>query len=338
MEKRYSLALVGVTGLAGREVLKILEESGKDFDVEFLASERSMGERLEYRGKEVKVNPLKADSFKGIDFAIFTAGGRISKEFVPIAAKEGTICIDNSSVFRMEADVPLVVPEVNSDALKDFSKRGIIANPNCTTAQLVVVLAPIHRKAKIKRAVISTYQSVSGAGKKAIDELSEQVVALFNNKEVKVNRFPHQIAFNCIPHIDIFDDKGNSREEVKVINETKKIMGSDNIGISVTAVRVPTFSCHSEAVNIECQEHIDAASVAKILAGSKGVSVVDDTEKKIYPLPLDAVGTDDVYVGRIRDDNSTKNAVNLWIVADNLRKGAALNAVQILNTLIKDYY
>jgi aspartate-semialdehyde dehydrogenase len=336
--RNYKLALVGVTGLVGREVLGILNEQDITFDLKLLASDRSHGETLEYRGEQLKVEKLTPEILKGSDFAIFTAGGEISREYVPIAASMGIVSIDNSSVFRMDKDVPLIVPEVNPEALSEFKKKKIIANPNCSTVQLVVVLSPLHKKAKIKRVVVSTYQSVSGAGKRAMDELSDQVVALFNSKEVEPNRFPHQIAFNCIPQIDVFEKDGYTKEENKVINETRKILGEPRMGITATAVRVPVFSCHSESVNIETESPLDAATAKKVLSGTEGVVLVDEPEKLVYPLPVDATGTDQVFVGRIRNDSSRPNCLNMWIVADNLRKGAALNAVQILRLLIEKYY
>ena len=337
--EKYKLGLVGVTGLVGREVLSILDLSDDlDFDLRLLASDRSEGEKLEYRGVNLKVEKISKEGFRGLDFAIFTAGGEISREYVPIAAGMGVVSIDNSSVFRMEKDVPLVVPEVNPEALAQYKKRNIIANPNCSTIQLVVALAPIHRKAKIKRIVVSTYQSVSGAGKKAIDELSDQVVALLNSKEVNPKRFPHQIAFNCIPQIDVFLEDNYTKEEHKMIDETRKIMNAPDMGITVTAVRVPVFSSHAESVNIETELKCDAKEVKEILSDALGIDLLDEPKKMIYPLPLQAAGTDKVFVGRIRDDNSRPNCVNMWIVADNLRKGAALNAVQILQRLIEEYY
>lgn len=337
-QKLHKLALVGATGLVGREVMSVLNELGEDFDLRLLASDRSEGESLEYKGKEVKVGKLSLEGIEDADFAIFTAGGEISREYIPLAAKAGVMCIDNSSVFRMDEDVPLVVPEVNSEALSIADKRNIIANPNCSTIQLVAVLAPIHRKAVIKRVVVSTYQSVSGAGKRAIDELSEQVVSLFNNREFQPNRFPHQIAFNCIPQIDVFTDNGYTKEEMKIINETKKILGAPEMAVTATAVRVPVFNCHSESVNVETEEKISADEAKEILKKTSGVEVIDDPKNMSYPLPVSLTGTDLVYVGRIRNDLSRPNSLNMWIVADNLRKGAALNAVQILQRLIKDYF
>jgi aspartate-semialdehyde dehydrogenase len=336
---KYSLAIVGATGMVGREVLKILEEHPEmEFDMRFLASERSKGEEITFKGKEYKALEIADENLNDLDFAVFAAGGRVSKTHIPKVSKRGTVCIDNSSVYRMQEDVPLIIPEVNPHSLSVYSKRNIITNPNCTTSQLVPVIYPIHKKLRIKRIVMSTYQSVSGAGQKAIDELSEQVIDLFNSREVKIKRFPHQIAFNCLPHIDVFDEEGNTEEELKVIRESRKIIGDPELAISVTAVRVPVFSCHCESVNIETEEKIDASIARDILSNSPGISLVDDASKLEYPLPLDVQGLDDIFVGRIRDDRSRSNCLNMWIVADNLRKGAALNNVQILESLIRDHY
>lgn len=331
----YSVAVVGATGLVGREMISILEE--RAFPVLRLvpvASERSEDELILFSGFEYATAILKPEVFNGIDIALFSAGCEVSKEFAPIAAKKGAIVIDNSSAFRMDKDVPLVVPEVNPEDVMRYKNRGIIANPNCSTIQLVVVLKPLHDSAIVKRVVVSTYQSVSGAGKSAIDELSDQTRDIFNQRKIKKEVFPHQIAFNCIPHIDLFDDDGYTREEKKVILETKKIMHAPELKVTATAVRVPVFYSHSEAVNIEFEKDISPEDARRILSKAKGVRVIDDIGSAKYPLAIDAAGTDDVFVGRIRRDTTVESGLDCWIVADNLRKGAALNAVQIAELLV----
>jgi len=249
----------------------------------------------------------------------------------------GAFVIDNTARFRMESDVPLVVPEVNAKEIANYKARGIVANPNCSTIQMVVALKPIHDAAQIKRVVVSTYQSVSGAGRKAMEELSHQVAALFNGQEIEKEKFPHQIAFNCIPHIDAFTDGGYTKEEIKMINETRKILGEPSLPMTATTVRVPVFCSHSESVNVETEKKLTVGDVKAILREAPGVVVADEPENNVYPMPIDAVGKDATYVGRIREDNSVPNGLNLWVVADNLRKGAALNAVQIAEILIRDY-
>lgn len=330
----YVVAVVGATGAVGQEMIATLEQ--RNFPVEDLrpfASERSKGKKIEYGGDEIPVNTLNQDSFKGIDIALFSAGGGRSKEWAPVAAKSGCVVIDNSSAWRMDPDVPLVVPEVNPDDLKRH--KGIIANPNCSTIQMVVPLKPIHDAVKIKRIVVSTYQAVSGTGMKAIEELMTQTTDLLNFKEIACNAYPHQIAFNCLPHIDVFLEDGYTKEEMKMVNETRKIMGDDSIRVTATTVRVPVFRGHSESVNIETEKKISANEVRALLASFPGVIVFDAPDKNIYPLAVDVAGKDEVYVGRIREDGSIDNGINMWIVADNLRKGAALNAVQIAEKLIE---
>jgi aspartate-semialdehyde dehydrogenase len=315
-------------------MVEILEE--RNFPVSELvplASERSEGERLAFKGKNWTVKRLTRDSFKGVDIALFSAGAARSLEFAPAAVQSGAVVIDNSSAFRMDPKVPLVVPEVNPHAIARHN--GIIANPNCSTIGMVVALKPIHDAAKIKRIVVTTFQSVSGTGKKAMDELAQQTVALLNFRDVETNVYPHQIAFNCLPHIDAFLDNGYTKEEMKMVNETKKIMEDDSIRVTATTVRVPVFRCHSESVNIETDKKISANEVRAILSTASGVMVYDDPKKNIYPLAIDVAGKDEIYVGRIREDESIPNGINLWIVSDNLRKGAALNAVQIAENLIK---
>lgn len=334
----YNVALIGATGAVGNEMIKIFEERNFPIkQIKLLASERSIGKVLTFRGKPVPVEVLNEKSFSGIDIALFSAGGSISEKFAPIAAKSGCVVIDNTSAFRMDPDVPLVVPEVNSEEIGKYNKRGIIANPNCSTIQMVVVLKPIHDIAKIKRIVVSTYQSVSGTGKKAIDELYEQTKSLLNNSDPKINIYPHQIAFNCIPQIDIFLSNGYTKEEMKMVNETKKILNDPKIAVTATAVRVPVFYSHSESVNIETERKIKAAEVREILSKAPGVTVIDNPANREYPLPIRAAGKDETFVGRIREDESIENGINIWIVSDNLRKGAALNAIQIAEILVKKY-
>lgn len=337
-KRKYNVAVVGATGLVGSEMVSILEERafpvGKLIPV---ASERSADETVHFCGLDYAVAVLNPEIFDGVDIALFSAGGDISREYAPIAVEKGAVVIDNTSAFRVEADVPLVVPEVNPGDIADYKKRGIIANPNCSTIQLVVALKPVHDAAVVKRVVVSTYQAVSGAGKKAMDELLDQVRALFNQKDVKCDVFPHQIAFNCIPHIDTFDDDGYTREERKVMQETAKIMHAPDIRVTATAVRVPVFCSHSESVNIEFENEISPEKAMQILSEAPGVRVLDDVKGAAYPLAILATGTDEVYVGRIRKDRTLVNGLDMWIVADNLRKGAALNAVQIAEILAEKY-
>jgi len=332
-KNKYVVAVAGATGAVGREMVEILEQRKFPVsDLVLLASERSEGERLEFNGRNVAVRRLTKDSFKDVDIALFSAGAERSLEFAPSAAKSGAVVIDNSSAFRMDPKVPLVVPEVNAGAIAGHS--GIIANPNCSTIGMVVALKPIHDAAVIKRVVVTTFQSVSGTGKKAMDELAQQTVSLLNFRDVETNVYPHQIAFNCLPHIDSFLDNGYTREEMKMSNETKKIMADESIRVTATTVRVPVFRCHSESVNIETGKKISANEVRAVLAAAPGIIVYDDPKKNLYPLAIDVAGKDEVYIGRIREDESIPNGINLWIVSDNLRKGAALNAVQIAELLI----
>jgi len=331
---KYVVAVAGATGAVGREMIEILEE--RNFPVSELiplASERSEGERVTFREKNVVVRKLAKDSFAGVDIALFSAGAERSLEFAPAAVKVGAVVIDNSSAFRMDPKVPLIVPEINAQALDRHT--GIIANPNCSTIAMVMVLKPIHDRATIKRVVVTTFQSVSGTGKNAIDELAGQTVALLNFQDIKTNVYPHQIAFNCLPHIDSFLENGYTREEMKMVLETRKILEDESIRVTATAVRVPVFRCHSESVNIETEKSISANEVRAILSSAPGVLVYDDPKKDLYPLAIDIAGKDEVYVGRIREDESVPNGINLWLVSDNIRKGAALNAVQIAELLIK---
>ena len=333
-KKRYVTAVVGATGAVGNEMVKTLEQ--RDFPVERLrlfASERSEGKIIEFRNKETLVEPLNNKSFEGIDIALFSAGAERSKIWAPVAAQSNCVVIDNSSQWRMDPEVPLVVPEVNPYDLKWH--KGIIANPNCSTIQMVVVLKPLHDAAKIKRVVVTTFQAVSGTGQKAIDELLQQTTDLLNLRQVKCNVYPYQIAFNVLPHIDKFLENGYTKEELKMANETKKIIGDNSIRVTATTVRVPVFRCHSESLNIETEKKLSANDVRAILSQAPGVIVYDAPDKNIYPIPIDVADKDETYVGRIREDDSIDNGINMWIVADNLRKGAALNAVQIAEKLIE---
>jgi len=336
--KTYHVAVVGATGAVGNEMVKILEE--REFPVgriTLLASERSIGKKLEFNGKLIPIQLLTENSFSGVDIGLFSAGGSISQRFAPIAASSGCVVIDNTSAFRMEPDIPLVVPEVNPEAISMYKNRGIIANPNCSTIQMVVVLKPIHDAVNIRRVVVSTYQAVSGTGKKAIEELIEQTRALLSNLDPKVSVYPHRIAFNCLPHIDVFLDNAYTKEEMKMVNETKKILNDSSIAITATTVRVPVLYGHSESVNIETERKLTAEHARGILSHAPGVRVVDDPRRNIYPLPIDAAGKDETFVGRIREDESIENGINMWVVSDNIRKGAALNAVQIAEILVRDY-
>ena len=336
--KSYNVAVVGATGAVGNEMVKVLEQRGFPVkELKLLASERSIGKELTFRGKSIPVDVLTEGSFRGMEIGLFSAGGSVSEKFAPIAAAAGCVVIDNTSAFRMVPDIPLVVPEVNPEAIALYKNRGIIANPNCSTIQMVVVLKPIHDAVRIRRIVVSTYQAVSGTGKKAIEELSQQTRALLNFEEVVVKVYPHQIAFNCLPQIDVFLENGYTKEEMKMVNETKKIMDDPTIAITATTVRVPVFYSHSESVNIETEKKISAARVRDLLANAPGVLVVDDPAEKKYPLAIDAAGRDETFVGRIREDESIPNGINLWVVSDNIRKGAALNAVQIAEILASKY-
>jgi aspartate-semialdehyde dehydrogenase len=330
----YIVAVVGATGAVGNEMIETLEQ--RDFPVEKLrlfASERSLGKTLPFRGSEIPVETIDENSFKGIDIALFSAGGDRSKQWAPVAAKSGCVVVDNSSAWRMDPEVPLVVPEVNPDDIKKH--KGIIANPNCSTIQMVVVLKPIHDAAQIKRVVVTTFQSVSGTGKKAMDELVEQTRDILNFKEPRCEVYPHQIAFNILPHIDAFLESGYTKEEMKMVNETKKILGDDSIKVTATTVRVPVLRCHSESLNIETEKKISPNETRAALAAAPGIVVFDAPDKNVYPLPVDVAGKDETYVGRVREDDSVDCGINLWIVADNLRKGAALNAVQIAEKLVE---
>ena len=331
---KYNVAIVGATGAVGNEMIQVLEDKGFPVaNLRLFASERSAGDTLPYGDEDYKVELLQENVFEGIDIALFSAGEKISLDFAPKAVQSGAVVIDNSSAFRMVPDIPLIVPEVNPHAVKKH--KGIIANPNCSTIQMVVALKPLHNRARIKRIVVTTFQSVSGKGKEAMDELYEQTRAILGFQDVKVEVFPYQIAFNCLPHIDAFLDNGYTKEEMKMVNETRKILEDDSIRITATTVRVPVYIGHSESVNIETEEKLSANEARAILSAAPGIVVYDEPKRNIYPVPLEVSGKDEVFVGRIREDESVPNGLNLWVVADNLRKGAATNAVQIAEMLIR---
>lgn len=333
MKKNPVVAVVGATGAVGREMLDTLVR--RDFphsEVRALASARSAGTTVDFGSRTLTVQELTENSFAGVDLALFSAGGSTSEKFAPCAVKSGCVVVDNSSAWRMDPAVPLVVPEVNPDDL-DWHK-GIIANPNCSTIQMVVALKPLHDAACIKRIVVSTYQAVSGTGQKAITELETQVRQLFNGQEVSNAVYPHRIAFNCLPQIDVFLDNEYTKEEMKMVLETKKIMGDESIRVTATTVRVPVFYGHSESVNIETEKKLTPKEARAILSQAPGVRVYDNPGEKIYPMPIVAAGQDETFVGRIREDESIDNGLNMFIVADNIRKGAALNAVQIAEVLL----
>lgn len=333
----YKVAVVGATGNVGREMLEILHE--RDFpvtDVVALASSRSAGREVSFGDDDLKVQDLAKFDFKGTDFVFSSPGAKVSAEFAPIAAKAGAIVVDNTSHFRMEPDIPLVVPEVNPQALKDYSKRNIVANPNCSTIQMLVALKPIHDVAKIKRIVVSTYQSVSGAGKEAMDELFNQSRHFFMNDEPKQEVFPKQIAFNVIPQIDKFMDDGMTKEEWKMVVETKKIL-DPAIEVCANCVRMPVFIGHAEMVNIELEKPLSPKEAMKLWREAEGVTVIDLDSEMEFVTPAEIAGEDDVFVSRVRADKSVSNGLNFWCVSDNMRKGAALNSIQIAETLVKEY-
>ena len=326
--KTYKLAIVGATGLVGRTALKVLEEKNlPNFEYTLFCSKKSAGTVLTLLGKDYVTKELTENSFnEGFDFAIFSAGGETSKKFAPIAASKGCIVVDNSSTFRMDKDVPLVVPEVNPEEIS--KNHGIIANPNCSTIQAVVPLKPLDDKYKIKRIVYSTYQAVSGAGRDGVDDLENGI------KGLPPKKFPHPIFNNCLPHIDVFVDDGYTKEEHKMINETRKILKNPNLPITATTVRVPVINSHSESINIELENDFELDEVKRLLASFPGIIVVDDVQSNKYPLATEANGHDEVFVGRIRRDYSVKYGLNIWVVADNIRKGAASNAIQIVEKLV----
>lgn len=332
--KKYNVAVVGATGVVGEEMRTVLEE--RNFPVKELslfASERSAGKEYNFHGEKIKVQKLKDDSFSGIDIGLFSAGDEVSAHFAPLAVKQGTIVVDNCKYFRMDPNVPLVVPEINPDDLKWH--KGLIANPNCSTIQMVMALKPIYDEVGIKRIVVATYQSVSGTGKDAIKELKTQAASIANGEEYEIKAYPYQIAYNTLPHIGSFKENGYTTEEMKMLHETRKIFGDDKIRIAATTVRVPVYRAHSEVVHIETDKKISVQRSQKILSEFPGIKVIDNPEKLEYPLPLFAEGKDEVFVGRVREDISVDNGLVMWVVSDNLRKGAALNAVQIAERLIK---
>ncbi|MBE9513312.1 MAG: aspartate-semialdehyde dehydrogenase [Chloroflexi bacterium] len=330
----YRVAIVGATGLVGQEFIRVLEQ--RDFpmtSIELLASDRSAGKKLPVANREIEVKETTSESFEGIDIALFSAGAEISRYFSPMAAKSGAVVIDNSSAFRMVPTVPLVVPEVNPEDIKWHN--GIIANPNCSTIQMVVALYPLHRVNPIKRVIVDTYQAVSGTGSAAVDELTKQAKQVLDGQNTIPHVYPHQIAFNVLPEIDVFLDNGYTREEWKLVEETRKIMHADDIAISATCVRVPVFTGHSEAVHVEFSQPMLPDEAERILAQAPGVKILDDPAISLYPQAWSAVGTNEVFVGRIRRDTSHPNGLTMWVVADNLRKGAALNAVQIAEEMVE---
>lgn len=335
--KKYKLAIVGATGVVGMTILKVLEEKNLPISkYSLFASHRSAGTKLSFMGDEYIVNELTENSFdEGFDFAIFSAGGDTSKKFSPIAASKGCIVVDNSSAFRMDENVPLIVPEVNPEEI--MNNNGIIANPNCSTIQAVVALKPLNDKYKIKRIVYSTYQAVSGAGLNGISDL-ENGIKNFNDKKDDVNylkKFPYPIFNNCLPHIDLFLDNGYTKEEEKMVNETRKILKNSNLKVTATAIRVPVFNSHSESINVEFENDFDLLDLINTLKNSLGIIVLNDDDKLLYPQAIMASGHDEVFVGRIRRDESVPYGINLWVVADNIRKGAASNAIQIVQKLIE---
>jgi aspartate-semialdehyde dehydrogenase len=326
--REFHVAIVGATGLVGQEFIKILEQQRFPMaSIRLLASDRSTGRKMLFAGEEVEVEEATAQSFDHADLALFSAGTEISQHLAPLAAQAGAVVIDNSAAFRMEPGVPLVVPEVNPEDLKEH--KGIIANPNCATIQLVVALYPLHKVNPIKRVIVDSYQSVSGWGAAAMEELSNQSKLVLEGKEVVPHIFPHQIAFNVFPEIDVFLDNGYSKEEWKMLNETRKIMHDDGIAISATCVRVPVYIGHSEAIHIEFSYPMTPEEARRILSEAPGIKVLDNPAISLYPHPWSVAGSDDVFVGRIRRDASNPNGLAMWVVADNLRKGAALNAIQI---------
>ncbi|TWB21383.1 aspartate-semialdehyde dehydrogenase [Nitrospirillum amazonense] len=333
----YKVAVVGATGNVGREMLQILAE--REFpvsEVVALASERSIGSEISFGDDDLRVQDLAKFDFTGTDIVLSSAGAKVSAQFAPKAAAAGAVVIDNTSHFRMDPDVPLVVPEVNPEAIAGYKKKGIIANPNCSTIQMVVALKPLHDLARIRRVVVSTYQSVSGAGKEAMDELFTQTRAIYVNDPVEKKQFTKQIAFNVIPHIDVFMEDGTTKEEWKMTVETKKIL-DPSIKVTATCVRVPVFIAHSEAINVEFENPISADEARAALRRAKGVSLIDHQADEGYVTPVEAAGDDLVFVSRLREDITVENGLNLWVVSDNLRKGAALNAVQIAERLVKDH-
>lgn len=342
MSKQYKVAVVGATGMVGQKMIEVLVERNFPFDgIKLLASSRSADLKIKVKGKDYAIEEVTSQSFEGVDFAFFSAGETISLEFGPEAAKRGTFVIDNSNAFRMDHDVPLVVPEVNPEAV--FAHRGIIANPNCSTIQMVVALQPLQKTAGLKRVVCATYQAVSGAGKEAVEELLEQCRAYLEGEEIAAaQRIPHkgavrcyQLAFNLVPQIDVFVDDGYCKEELKMIRETRKIMNLPDLPVTATTVRVPVVNGHSLAVNVELKSALTPEEARKLFEKAPGIEVIDNPSRLEYPMPLDASGKDAVYVGRIRPDRSVPHGLNLWVVSDNIRKGAATNSIQIAELLLQ---
>ena len=331
--KKYNFAVVGATGLVGREMIKILSEFDLPIGkIKFFASKRSEGQKLFFKDKEITVQTIKKGCFQDVDIALFSAGSAASKEIAPMAVLEGVVVIDNSNAFRMDKNIPLVIPEINPDNIK----KGIIANPNCSTIQMLIALYPIYKKFGINRIIVSTYQAVSGTGKAAIEELYTQTSDILNGKNPVAKVYPHQIAFNCLPHIDIFEESGFTREEMKMVRETKKILNDYNIKINSTAVRVPVVYGHSESIYFETSAKVSLNEIKSALKNFDAVKVVDDPDKDIYPLAIDTEKTDKVLVGRLRADIDNPFAFNMWITGNNIRKGAALNAIQIASYMIKN--
>ena len=330
----YDVAIVGATGLVGQEFIKVLEQRNFPMNsIRLLASDRSAGKKLRVNGEEVEVKETNTQSFENVDVALFSAGAEISIYFSPIAARAGAVVVDNSAAFRMDPEVPLVVPEVNPEDIKEH--KGIIANPNCSTIQMVVALYPLHQVNPIKRVIVDTYQSVSGTGSVALEELSEQARLVLEGRSVVPHVYPHQIAFNVLPEIDVFLDNAYTKEEWKCVEETRKIMHANEIAISATCVRVPIFISHSQAIHIEFSQPMAPDTARRILAEAPGIRVLDEPNISLYPQPWSVAGSDEVFVGRIRQDASHSCGLAIWVVADNLRKGAALNAVQIAETMVE---
>lgn len=332
--KELNIAIVGATGAVGQEILSVIEERNLPFaSLKMLASARSAGKTIEFKGKTYTVEETTENSFDGVDIALF-AGGPASRQFGRLAQSKGTVVIDNSSTFRLDEDVPLIIPEVNGDAAKNH--KGLIANPNCSTILLVGAITPLHKKSKVKRIIVSTYQAVSGAGKLGIDELAEQTQQILNGEDIQPNVFQHQIAFNLIPHIDVWQEEDYSKEETKLIHETHKILSDDSIAITPTAVRVPVMRSHCESIYLETEDPITADEARDLLEAAPRVIVQDKPHENIYPMPITASGSDDIYVGRIRNDLYNENALNLWACFDQIRKGAATNTVQIAELLLEN--
>lgn len=337
-KKKYDVCILGATGAVGEVMISILEQ--RDFPVGTLyplASSRSAGSKVTFKGEEITVLDVEGFDFSKTQIGLFSAGGSVSAQYAPVAAAAGCVVIDNTAQFRYDDDIPLVVPEVNPHAIAQYTNRGIIANPNCSTIQMLVALKPIHDAVGIERINVATYQAVSGTGKEAIDELADQTRALLNLKEPKVEVYPKRIAFNVLPHIDVFQDNGYTKEEMKMVWETRKIMGDESIMVNPTAVRVPVFYGHSEAVHIETRKKITAEDARALLESAPGVTVMDKREPGGYPTPIEAAGEDATFVGRIREDISHPRGLNMWVVSDNVRKGAALNSIQIAEILIAKY-